>query len=183
MSDAADDGGYQDSTLSDVSGIGEEQRATHGLWIRRATVAVLTLIIAAAGSGFLGVRSATESVHDGGYQVTVTYARIARAGLDVPFTIRVQAPHAITADVVIAISADYFRMYESQGFSPQPSDVSSDEDTVYLTFSPPPGGDVLVVDYDAYIQPAAQRGKSGSIRIQVDGTWRASAAIRTTVIP
>lgn len=178
MPSAADDG--DDSTLA---GIGDEQRAAHGLWIRRATVAVLALIIAAAGSGFLGVMSATESVHDDGYQLTVTYARIARTGLDVPLTIRVQAPHAITNDVVIGISADYFRMYESQGFFPEPSDVTSDADTVYLTFSPPPAGDVLVVDYDAYIQPAAQRGKSASIRVQVDGTWRVSAVVRTALIP
>jgi hypothetical protein len=175
--------GTDDSTLNGVSGIGEEQRAAHGLWLRRGMVAILAVIIVAAGSGFLGVRSATDSARNDGFQVSVTYARIARAGLDVPFTIRIQAPEPITGDVVIAISADYFRMFETQGFFPEPSDVSSDADTVYLTFSPPPAGNVLVVDYDAYIQPAAQRGKSASIRVQVDGTWRVSTAIRTTLIP
>lgn len=172
-----------DSTLDGVSGIGAQQRAEHGLWIRRATVAILVVIIATAGSGFLGVMSATASARNGGYQVDVTYARVARAGLDVPFTIRVRAPHTITENVVIAISADYFRMFETQGFFPEPAGVESDADTVYLTFSPPPSGDVVVVDYDAYIQPSAQQGKPASIRVQIDGTWRVSTAIHTTLVP
>lgn len=172
-----------DSTLNAVIGIGEERRATHGLWLRRGMVALMVILIVAAGTGFLGVRSATESARTDGYQVTVTYARIARAGLDVPFRIRVQAPHDIDRNVVIAIPAAYFRIFETQGFFPEPSDVTSDGDSLYFTFSPPPAGNVLVVDYDGYIQPAAQIGASASIRVQVDGTWRVATVVHTTLIP
>ena len=38
-----------------------------------------------------------------------------------------------------------------------------DGELLYLTFDSPPEGDTLVVTYDAYIQPAAQRGKDGSV--------------------
>lgn len=171
------------STLEGVSGIGEHRRAAHGLWLRRATVVVLAAIIVAAGSGFLGVKSMTAAAHSDGYRVEVTYARVARAGLTVPFTIRVRTPQPIVTNVVIGISADYFSMFESQGSVPEPSNVAADSGTVYFTFAPPPSGNVVVVDYDAAIRAGAQQGESASIRIQVDGTWRVSTAVHTTLIP
>jgi hypothetical protein len=54
---------------------------------------------------------------------------------------------------------------------------------VYFTFSPPPSGNVLVVAFDASVQPATQRGRSTSIRVQIDGTWRVSTPVNTTLIP
>lgn len=183
MSSGERAGDTGDSTLEAVSGIGERRHAAHGLWLRRATVAVLAATIAAAGAGLLGVMSATATAQSGGYRVDVTYARIARAGLEVPFTIRVQAPRPIVRGVVIGVSADYFSIFESQGSVPEPTDVASDADTVYLRFAPPPSGDVLAVAFDASIQPAARQRGSASIRIQVDGTWRLSTDVHTTLIP
>lgn len=172
-----------DSTLDGVSGIGEQRRAAHGLWLRRATVVALVALIATAGGGFLGVRSATATAESGGYRVDVTYARVARAGLAVPLTIRVRAPQPIVTGVVIGISEDYFGVVDSQGSRPEPDEVTSDADTVYFTFAPPPAGKVVTVDYDASIRPGARQGGATSIRIQVDGTWRVSTAVHTTLIP
>jgi VCBS repeat-containing protein len=42
---------------------------------------------------------------------------------------------------------------------------------------------VLVVNFDASVQPATQQGEFGRIRVKVDGTWRVSADVRTTLIP
>jgi hypothetical protein len=42
---------------------------------------------------------------------------------------------------------------------------------------------VLVVAFDASVQPATQQGRSTSIRVQIDGTWRVSAPVNTTLIP
>lgn len=183
MASAARDEDADDSTLSGVSGIGGQQRAEHGLWIRRVTVVILVIFIAAAASSLLGVHSVTVTAQSGGYRVDVRYARVARAGLDVPFTIRVQAPKPITEGVVIGVSADYFRMFETQGFFPEPAETHSDGSTVYLTFSPPPSGRVMVADYDAYIQPSAQLGKTATIRVRVDGAWRVSTTIHTSLVP
>lgn len=169
-----------DSTLSLVYG---PRRERHGLWARRVTVSLIFVLVAVAATGWLGVHSSTVTASGHGYQLTVRYAQVARAGLDVPFTLRVTAPEAISGDIVIGISADYFRMFETQGFFPEPSDTTSDADTVFLTFAPPPTGKVLVVDYDAYIQPANQIGKSATITVFVDGEPQVSTRITTELLP
>lgn len=183
MSSGADDGSVAGSTLEGVSGLDEQRRAAHGLWLRRATVAILVVIIAAAGSGFLGAVDATSSAQRDGYRVDVTYARVARAGLDAPMTIRVRAPRPIVKGIAIGVSADYFRMLAGQGFVPEPTGMATDSDTVYLTFPPPRSGNVVVVEYHATIQPAVQQGRSASIQVRVDGAWRVSTTIHTTLIP
>lgn len=175
--------GADDSTLDDVSGIGERRRVAHGLWMRRITVVILAALLVTGGSGYLGVMTATAAAQSDGYRVDVTYARIARAGLDAPLTIRVRASQPIRKGVVLGISAAYFRLFDSQGVSPEPSSVDADATTVYFTFSPPPSGNVLVVAFDASVQPVTQQGRSTSIRVQIDGTWRVSAPVNTTLIP
>jgi hypothetical protein len=170
-----------DSTLEQLRG--PDDRSRHGLWARRFMIAVMCLVLVAAATGWLGVHSSTVTASRGGYTIEVTYAQVARAGLDVPFTVRVTAPEPITEDVVLAISAGYFRMFETQGFYPEPSDATTDADTVYLTFAPPPHGDTLVVDYDAYIQPAAQLGHQATISVISGGVQLVSAAISTTLLP
>lgn len=169
-----------DSTLAGVAG---PDRPNHGLWARRAAVLVLVLVLLTAATGWLGVRSDTVRADRDGYSLEVTYPVVARAGLDVPLIIRIREPRATADDVVIGISSDYFRMFETQGFFPEPSAVTSNTDTIWMTFSPPSGGRDLVVDYDAYIQPSSQRGKSALITLRTDGVDRVSVAIRTTLLP
>lgn len=169
-----------DSTLDDVSGA---DRPVHGLWARRVAVAVMLLTLGIAGGGWLGVHSETSVVSAGGDRLEVTFARVARAGLDVPLTVRFHAAEPISGDIVIGISAAYFRMFETQGFFPEPSDMTSDAATVYLTFAPPPRGHDLVVDYDAYIQPASQRGAGTDVTVYIDGVRRLSVPIHTTLFP
>lgn len=168
------------TTLDDVRGL---DRSDRGLWLRRATVLLLVCVQLAALSGWLGVRSKTASARANGYQLQVTYAAVARAGLDVPLTIRVQAPYEITGHIVVGISADYFRMFETQGFFPEPTEATADGDTVFLTFTPPPSGSVYVIDYDGYIQPANQRGKEARVSLLVDGTEKAAVQISTALLP
>jgi len=170
-----------DSTLEQLRG--PHDRSRHGLWARRIMVGLMCLALVVAGTGWLGVHSDTVTATEGGYTLEVTYAQVARAGLDVPFTVRVTAPAPITDDVVLAIPADYFRMFETQGFFPEPSDVTADSDTVYLTFAAPPHGNAIVVDYDAYIQPAAQIGHRATIGVIIAGVPRVSVPISTTLVP
>jgi hypothetical protein len=160
-----------------------DDQATHGLWARRVAVTLLCLVLIAAGSGWMGVHSSSVSATANGYTLQVEYARVARAGLDVPFTLRVTADQPIKHEIVIGISADYFRMFETQGFFPDPTDATTDAGTVYLTFSPPPDGNTMVIDYDAYIQPAAQIGKGAEISVIIGGVHRVSVTISTTLLP
>lgn len=169
-----------DSTLDVVDRGNRPQR---GLWMRRATVAVMVGVIVVAGIGFLGVKVTSASAEHDGYRMSIAYAAVARAGLDVPLRFRIQGPGLSHSDITLAVSADYFRMFETQGFFPAPSSTTSDSGFVYLTFDPPRTGDELVIDYDAYIQPSQQHGKSASVRLLVDGTARVSASIRTRLLP
>lgn len=169
-----------DSTLDDVA---DENRPGRGLIIRRIAVLVLVLIIGAAAGSALGVHSYTATASKDGYTLAVTYPTIGRAGLDVPFTIRVTAPGRIDTDVIVGISADYFRMFETQGFFPDPAEMSADDETVWMTFSAPPTGRALTIDYDAYLQPAAQRGKAAIVTVITDGVPRVSVHIRTLLVP
>lgn len=175
-----DDARAPDSTLADVAG---PDRPDHGLWARRIAVLVLALVQVTALTGWLGVHSGTARAERAGYSLEVAYPVVARAGLDVPLTLRIHAPRAIDHDVVVGISADYFRMFETQGFFPEPAEVTTDADTAWMTFSPPPAGRDLVIDYDAYIQPSSQRGKSAAIRVLTEGVERVAVTIRTTLLP
>ncbi|HET8591473.1 MAG TPA: hypothetical protein VFM01_17695 [Nakamurella sp.] len=171
----------KDSTLERLRH--PHDQAVRGLWARRATVTLLCLILIAAGTGWMGVHSSTVTATADGYTLQVHYARVARAGLDVPFTVRVTAAEPIEHQIVLGITADYFRMFETQGFYPDPADATTDAGTVYLTFDPPPHGNTLVVDYDAYIQPAAQIGKDATISVILGGVRRVSVTVHTTLLP
>jgi hypothetical protein len=45
-------------------------------------MALLTVFVAAGLAGVFGVRTSTVTVSSGGYELTVEYPRVARAGLD-----------------------------------------------------------------------------------------------------
>jgi hypothetical protein len=166
-----------DSTLRDVRGIRRRPRIA-----RRAGIAALFVVVVLGALGLFGVRSATASVSRNGYAVTVVYPRIARAGLDVPFRVHVHRAGGFSAGVSVAVSSDYFGMFETQGFFPEPDSESDDGRFVTLSFSKPSGED-FQVEYDAYIQPAAQIGKSAVVRVEVGGRVVASLSINTWLLP
>jgi hypothetical protein len=146
-------------------------------------VAVLVGIVALGAGGLLGVRSATVSASGGGYTLWVTHATIARAGHDVPWKVVVRHPGGWPGPITLAVTADYFDIYESQGLDPQPATESSDGELLYWTFDPPPGGDEFAVDFDAYIQPSSQVGSSGVVSVLVAGSPVVTAAFSTWLVP
>ena len=54
--------------------------------------------------------------------------------------------------------------------------------TLYLTFDTPPA-DTFVLAYDAYIQPASQVGRSGTVAVVEDGRQVGSLDFQTTLLP
>ena len=161
-----------DSTLTGFETRREERVAA---WGRRAVLAVLLVVVVAGLVGVLGVRTATETDTGGGYSLSVDHASIARAGLDVPWEVTVRSETGFEKTITLAVTGDYFDMYETQGFTPEPSGSIRDGDTVYLEFDAPEG-DTFVVDYDAYIQPSSQRGESATVSV-VDTDLRALASV------
>jgi hypothetical protein len=151
-------------------------------WGRRLGTAVLFLVVLAGALGVFGVHSATTRTSSSGYQLTVIYARTARAGLDVPFRVKVHRDAGFSGDLTIAISLDYFRMFETQGFFPDPDSASNDGTFYGMTYNKPAGTN-FELDYDAYIQPSSQIGKSATIKIIVGGQTVASTSIHTWLAP
>jgi len=151
--------------------------------MRRAATAALVAIVAAAATGLLGVHTSTAASTAGGYTLSVTYASVARAGLDVPFRIQVDADDGFSDDITLAIDAGYFGLFETQGFLPEPAETASVADTVRLTFDPPPEGDTFVVSYDAYIQPSSQRGASVRVELIIGDQAITAVDISTTLLP
>jgi hypothetical protein len=165
-----------DSTLRDV------RRDPHaGRWWRRGGLALLLVIVVIGATGWLGVHSRTTTRHDGGYALRVTYPQVARAGLDTPFRVHVTYPSP-PKSITIAITSDYFRMFETQGFYPDPDTQKNDGRFVQFQFNGPPAH-ALELEYDAYVQPAAQLGKSATVQVIVNGAVVVQTKIRTWLVP
>jgi hypothetical protein len=153
-------------------------------WSRRATLAVLLLAVLAALAGLLGVHTSTASATGNGWQLSLRYPRVARAGLDVTWQATVTHPGGLGKSVTLAVTGDYLNMFETQGFHPQPADETRDATTLYLTFTAPPE-DTFVVDFDTYVQPASQAGSAATVAVVDHATLRplASVQINTHLAP
>lgn len=168
-----------ESVLDDVR---ERARTPAVTWLRRGAVVLLALIVALGSVGLLGVRSGTTHTVGGGYELSLTYPRVARAGLDVPWDLTVRKPGGFTEPVVVVVDSDYFDMFETQGWTPEPSAETSDASRTYMTVDPPPG-DTLTLGFDAYIQPSSQLGHSGSVSVSEKGVDVATLEFTTWLAP
>ena len=168
------------STIQDITGI---ERNRRGHIARRIAICVLALVVAAGASGWLGVHAETTTASSPGYHLTVTYPRVARAGLDVPWNLRLTSATGFSGDITIAISASYYDLFEFQGMHPEPSDETADGKFVYLTFSPPKTGGVFTTSLDTYVQPAAQVGRHVTTAAIIGGQTVAQVSYSTTVMP
>jgi len=166
-----------------LEGLETRRQDIAGARWRRAFMTVLALVIGAGLAGLLGVRDATAEASGNGWSLRVHYAATARAGLDVPFVVTVRHVGGLGKQVTLAITGGYFDIFETQGFHPEPSGETRDSETLYLTFDAPPDGDTLVVSYDAYIQPAAQRGRGATVGILDEGRQVAVVDVRTRLLP
>jgi hypothetical protein len=169
-----------DSLLQDVRLAGDPQPRT---WPRRVTLAVLLLVVVAGATGFLGTHTRTATVTSGGYRMSLTYAWVARPGQDVPWRVHVRCPGGCRDDITLAVSDEYFRIYETQGFYPQFSESTSDGKFDYLTFSAPPPGHDFGVEYDAYIQPGSHTGAPATVRLIIAGRLITELRIHTWLVP
>jgi hypothetical protein len=139
-------------------------------------------VVALGALGYLGVRSRTVQARANGYTLQVTYPQTARAGLDIAWRAHVHHAGGFSSDITLAISTDYFRMFETQGFYPDADKSTNDGHFVYFTFLKPPGDDFLV-DYDAYIQPASQLGKSATVKLIIDKQVQVQTHLHTWLVP
>lgn len=152
-------------SASTIEGLERQPAGRAAAWWRRAMLLAMVAAIAAGLLGLLGVHTSTRSATAGGYHLSLQYPATARAGLDTSWQVRVEHPGGFGKTLTLAVTGAYFRMFETQGFEPDPSKSTRDGKTLYLTFDPPPDSDTFVVDFDGYIQPASQQG--GTARLAV----------------
>jgi hypothetical protein len=167
------------------SGTGEEiAEGTHpvAMWARRGMLAAMALVVIAGLLSWLGVHTSSATAEGNGYRMTLHYPSVARAGLDTPWQVTVTHRGGFGKLLTIAVTGDYFNIFETQGFHPQPADETRDGHNLYLTFTAPPG-DTFVVDFDAYIQPSSQRGDSATVAVVKDGTTMVSLDYHTRLMP
>jgi hypothetical protein len=167
------------STLRDLRTATENRPAR---WGRRLAVAAMAVVVVAGATGWLGVRAWTVRADGGGYDLSVTYPLVARSGLDVPWILRLEHPGGFSGPVTIALTADYYDIFEFQGMHPEPSEERSDGEFVYLTF-PAPDGDVLRVSLDPDVQPASQVGRDAVTKAIVGGRTVAQVDYETWLVP
>jgi hypothetical protein len=151
------------STAEGVSlGVGS---GTRGLWGRRIFLSLLAIVVVAGLFDLLGVRSTTTTARaPDGTALSLHYAQVARAGLDVPFEITVRQPNRFTDSVKIAVSTSYLSLFDLNGTQPQPSSSTATQDQIIWEFDPPPGN-VLVVTLDMTVQGGRHWGRSGSVTL------------------
>jgi hypothetical protein len=166
---------------STVAGLTASPSPT-AVWGRRLGIGLLATVVLADLTTVLGVHDTEGTVTGGGYRLSLTYPSLARAGLDVPWRVTVEHPGGFTQPVRLALTGDYLTIFETQGFHPEPAATTRTADRLILTFDPP-DGDTFVLDYDAYVQPAAERGRSGVLQLLVDSRPVASLAFATHLWP
>ena len=144
----------------------------------------LAVVAGLALASDLGVRTVSRTASAAGWRLALRYPAVARAGLDVVWQATVDRPGGFGKKLTLAITGDYFDVYETQGFHPQPSDETRDGRFLYLTFAAPEG-ERFVVDFDTYVQPAAQRGRSGTVAVVDNTTFATIVSLRfqTRLVP
>ncbi len=152
------------------------------LWLRRAMLTAMALVVVADLLSLLGVRTSAVSAHGNGYDLSLRYPSVARAGLDTPWQVTVTHPGGFGKQLTLAVTGDYFDIFETQGFHPQPAEETRDAHALYLTFTAPPG-DTFVVDFDAYIQPASQQGRASTVALMDGSVPLVTVDLDTRLLP
>lgn len=168
------------STLDDVPPVSTGPQPH---WSQRIGLAILLVIVVLGAVGVFGVHSRTVSHASNGYTLSVTYPQVARAGLDVPWRVHVHHPGGLGSDLTLAVSSAYFRMFETQGFYPDPDSSTNDGQYVYMHFADLRPGRDFELEYDAYIQPSSQVGKSATVLLIIGGSEVARASLHTWLVP
>jgi hypothetical protein len=150
--------------------------------LRRLFMAALVAFLAFGLTGGLGVRTRTTTVRSGGYELTVTYGQVSRAGLATPWSLEIRHPGGFDGPVTVSTNTRYLDLFDENGFDPEPSKATATPDAVIWEFDEP-DGDTLGVSLDARVEPGAQWGRTGETSVLVDGKPVVTAKYKTWVLP
>lgn len=169
------------STLPADSGVA---RARRGRRMRRVFTAVLVVFLVLGAFNLYGVRTGDVAASGDGYRMSVHYAKVSRPGLATPWAVTIRADGGFDGPVTLATTSAFFDLYDENGLDPDPSAATTDGDRVIWEFEPPPSGDVMVVSFDARIEPAVQfKWVDATTQLIVDDVVVAFVDYRIFVMP
>jgi hypothetical protein len=145
------------------------------LWLRRGSVLVLVGILVAVVMGAFGLHSGNARASADGYRLDVTYPAVARAGLDIVWTVQVEHVGGFGKQITLRVKNDYGTMFEHQNYTPRPTSETHEGRYDYLTFAAP-SGDMFVFWVDADVLPASQKGRRAQLAV-VDADHRPLVAV------
>jgi hypothetical protein len=152
------------------------------LILRTAILVVFLLFVLAGLLGFFGVRTGhARATASNGVEVELTYPRIARPALAIPFAVHITNLEQVESDVVVRIRSSYLAMFDENGMSPEPADETDDGEWTTWVFDRPPAG-VLDVSLDTRVEPGVQWKRNGAVIVRTDGQ-EARIDFRTWIAP
>lgn len=164
--------------IRDHPGVGRARRIGQGVF-----VVALAAFLGVAFLGAYGVRSTTVRASGGGYDLAVHHGTTSRPALATPFDITVRRAGGFDGPVTLAVTAEYFRLWDENGLFPEPADESVEDGWLVWEYDPPEG-EVLSITYDARIEPAAQSGRKGRVEVRDEaGTALVGVDFETKVLP
>ena len=111
-----------DSTVAEIT---VSQRSRLARTAKHGFVVLLLVICIAGVLGGLGGRTATANAAADDYRLTLQYPLTARPGLDTLWELRTSHAGGFRGPITIRVTADYFQLFETQGFYPTPSVVET----------------------------------------------------------
>lgn len=151
---------------------------------RRVFVGLLGLFLALGALGFYGVRRETAQATGGGFELSVTYARISRPGLATPWSFEVRRAGGFPEGLTVSVTSGYFDVFDENGLGPAPLEETTDGNRTIWRFGPT-RSDTLSVSYDARIEPAVQlKTAKGDLSVLgPNGEPAVTVAFKTFVMP
>jgi len=141
------------------------------------------LFVLAGGLGVFGTRTTTSAAEGAGYRMEVRYPKVSRPGHAVRFEVHLHHAGGFSDPIRVRMESGYFDLMDENAFDPDADKQTTDTDYSYFEYSPPTGED-FVISSDTRIEPARQRGESGSVSV-LDGQGAPVLTVRfrTRIFP
>jgi hypothetical protein len=141
-------------------------------------------VVIAAMFGVAGLRTGEQTAANGDLRATVLHAQVTRPGISTPFRLRIETLSgvALPDELLVGVPVAYLAMFDENGLDPEPDAISSDGTTETWTFHPD-GQPVLVIDFDARLQPNIHSGRDAAVTIDSGDSAPLRIAFHTRVFP
>lgn len=167
------------STVPDQPSLSHLRRTRVG---RRLGVSAFALFLGLGLSSRLGPLERSIAASEQGYSLSVSFPAVTRPGLAASWSLEVEHSGGWSEPVVLAVTRDYFDIFDIDTMIPSPSATRVDGDRVILEFDPPEG-DSLTVQLDGRVEPGIQASPEATTAIQTAVGAVAEVRYRTWLVP